>query len=102
MPKRAEHQEKSEHETRVADAIDDERFLTRVRRRFAQEVKSDQQVAAQSHAFPPDEQQQQIVRQHQRQHREHEQIQVAEEAVVAALVRHVPGGVHVNQETRRR
>ena len=90
---------KPEDEARVTDAVDDERLLARVRRRFPQEVKPDQQVAAQPHAFPPDEQQQQIVRQDQRQHREHEQIQVAEEAVVAALVRHVAGGIDVNQES---
>ena len=95
---RAQQQKQAEEEARVTDAVDDERLLPRVRRRLAQEVEPDQQVAAQAHAFPSDEQQQQIVRQDQRQHREHEQIQVAEEAVVAALVRHVAGGINVNQE----
>ena len=84
---------------RVTDAVDDERFLPRVRRRLAQEIETDQEIAAQPDAFPSDEQQQQIVRQDQRQHREHEQIQVAEEAVVAAFVRHVAGRIHVNQES---
>ena len=60
---RAQHQEKAQQEARVTDAVDDERLLPRIRRRFAQEVETDQQVAAQSHAFPADEQQQQIVRQ---------------------------------------
>ena len=62
------------------------------------EVEADQQVAAQSHAFPADEQQHVVVRQHQHQHEEDEQVQVAEEAVVAVVVRHVAGGVDVDQE----
>ena len=62
------------------------------------EVKSDEQVAARAHAFPADEEQQEIIREHQHQHGKHEEIQVAEEAVVAAFVRHVAGGVNVNQE----
>ncbi len=66
------------------------------------EVESDQQVAAQPHAFPADEQQQVILRQHQHQHEEHEQVQVREEAVVAAFVLHVADGVNVNQTARRR
>ncbi len=35
---------------------------------------------------------------HQREHGEHEEIHVAEEAVVAAIVRHIADGVDVNQE----
>ena len=61
------------------------------------EVEADQQVAAQPHAFPADEQQQVVRRQHQHQHEEHEQVQVGEEAVVAAFVRHVADGVDVDQ-----
>ena len=60
---RAQHQEQAQNEARVADAIDDERLLARVRCRLAQEIETDQQVAAQAHAFPSDEQQKQIVRQ---------------------------------------
>ena len=95
---RAARPNSPEDEAGVADAVDDEGLLARVRGRLAQEVESDQQVAAQPHAFPADEQQQVVVGQHQRQHGEHEQVQVAEEAVVAALVRHVADGVDVDQE----
>ena len=38
----------------------------------------------------------------QREHREHEKIQVAEEAVVAAFVRHVSGGINVDQQSDSR
>ncbi len=90
---------KPEDESRVADAVDDESFLARVRSRFAQEIETDQQIAAEPHAFPADEKQQQIIRQHQDQHGEHEQVQIAEEAVVAALVGHVAAGIDVDQES---
>ncbi len=63
------------------------------------EIESDQKVAAGAHAFPANEKQQEIVRQHQHEHRKHEQVQVTEKAVVAALVRHIAGGVNMNQES---
>ena len=98
VPSTRQHQQHAEHEAGVADAIDDECLLARVARRLLVEVEADQQVAAQAHAFPADEQQRVVVRQHQHQHEEHEQIQVAEEAVVAVVVGHVAGGVDVDQE----
>ena len=64
---------------------------------FLIEVEADQQIAAQPDAFPADEQQQVVRRQHQHQHEEHEQVQVGEEPVVAALVRHVADRVDVDQ-----
>ena len=82
----------------VAHAVDDERLLARVAGRLLVEVEPDQQVAAQPHAFPADEQQRVVVRQHQHQHEEDEQVQIAEEPVVAVVVRHVAGGVDVDQE----
>ena len=91
------YQQDADGEAHVADARDDERFFARVGRRFLQEPEADQQVAAQAHAFPSDEHHDQVRGQHQRQHEEHEQIQVAEEAVVAAFVRHVAGRIDVDQ-----
>src|SRR2546429_4357434 len=54
---------------------------------FLQEVEPDQQIAAQAHAFPAHEHEEHVVRQDQREHGEHEQVHVPEEAVVAALDR---------------
>src|SRR5689334_1882091 len=93
-----EEQEHAQHEAEVADAVDDESFFARVRGGLFQKVKADEQVAGQADAFPSDKQQNVIGGKHQNQHEEHEQIQVAEEAVVAAFVRHVAGGVDVNEE----
>ena len=94
---RAEEQEHAEHESEVADAVDDECFLARIGRRLLQEIETDQQVAAQAHAFPSDEQQHVVRGEHQDEHEKHEQIQVGEEAVVAAFVRHVAGGIDVDE-----
>ena len=95
--KRYERQKQSQNKSGVAHAVDDKRLLARIRSRLAQEIKTDQQIAAQPHAFPAHEQEQHIVRQDQRQHREHEKVHIAEEPVVAALVRHIPGRVNVDQ-----
>src|SRR5207249_5040761 len=96
---RLEQQEHTQHESEVADAIDDERFLPRIRSRFPQEIKSDEQVTGEPHAFPPNEQQHVIRRQHQDEHEKHEQVEVGKEAVVAAFMRHVSGRVNVNEPT---
>ena len=101
-PQRAQHQEQSENKSCVTDAVDDKCFLPRVRRRFSQEIKTDQEIAAQPDAFPADEQKKQVVRGDEREHREHKQIQVAEEAVVTAFMRHVARGIHMDQESHAR
>ena len=94
-----EQAEQSDQETPVADPVDDERFLARVARRLLEEVEADQKVRAQAHAFPAHEHQRIVVRQHQREHEEDEEVEVAEEPVVAALVRHVAGGIDMDQES---
>ena len=87
----------SEDEASVADAVDDESLVGRVARGLTVEIETDQQVRAQAHAFPADEKQDVVVRQDEREHGEHEQVQVSEEAVVAAFVRHVSGGIDMDQ-----
>ncbi len=102
---RAELLEDEEHrqrESEIADAVDDERLVAGVGGELFIEVEADQQVAAQAHAFPADEENQVVRRQHQGQHEEHEQVQIGEEAVIAAkiramLVRHVADGIDVDQ-----
>ena len=60
-------------------------------------VKTDQQIRTQANAFPPYKQKNVVIRQDEREHRKHEQVHVSEKAVVTALVRHVTGGVNVDQ-----
>src|SRR5882762_7938179 len=94
---RFEEQKHAKHESEVADAIDDEGFLTGVGSGFSQEIKTDQQVTAKSHAFPADEEENVIGGQDENEHEEHEEVEVGEKAVVAAFVGHVAGGVDVDQ-----
>ena len=99
-PEGEEHQEDAEHEAPVTHPVDDERLLTRIRRRLLRVPETDQQVGAQTHALPPHEHHQVVAAQHQREHEEAEEVQVAEEPRVPAarLVVHVGGRVDVNQE----
>ena len=48
--------------------------------------------------FPPNEHQQVVVGQYQRQHEKHEQIQVGKKAVITRVVPHVADGVDVDEE----
>ncbi len=96
-PEHLKQQKHPQHESKIADAIDDERFFPRVRSRFLQEIKSDEQIARKPHALPANEQQHVICGQYQDKHEEHEQVEVGKEAVVTAFMRHVSGRVNVNQ-----
>ena len=93
-----DHQEKRNQESKIANPIDDECFLTGRRRRVFCEPEADQQVRRQAHALPADEHDQIVLRQHQRQHEEHEQVHVRHEAVVTVVFPHVADRVDVNEE----
>ena len=93
-----EDQEDAEDEAEVADAVDDERFLAGVGGEVLVVVEADQQVRAEPDSFPSDEHHHVVRSEHEQQHHEHEEIEVGEEARVALLVRHVAGGVDVDQE----
>src|SRR5208282_2221659 len=62
------------------------------------EIESDQKIRAQAHAFPAYEQQHVVVGQDEREHGKHEEVEVSEEAVVTAFMRHVSSGVDVDQQ----
>src|SRR4029077_14596827 len=79
-------------------AVQDERLVTGVGGELLQEVVAEQQVAAQSDAFPSDEKHQKILGQHQNQHEKYEQVQVGEEPIIAIFVCHVADGVNVDQQ----
>ena len=78
-----EGQEDRQQEAEVADAVDDERLLARRGAPVLLEVEADQEVGAQPHALPADEQDEQVGAQDQGEHGEHEQVQVREVARVA-------------------
>ena len=90
-------QKHAEDESEIADAVHPERLVAGVGGGLLQEEETDQQVAAQAHAFPADKHQQVVGREHQQQHEKHEQIQVRKKTAVAGIVVHVSGRVNVNQ-----
>ena len=99
-PERAEIPRNGEHpqqEPGVTDAVYDECLVGGVAGRLAVKVKANQQVRAQAHPLPAHKHHGVIVPQDQREHGEHEQVQVAEEAVIAPFVRHVAGRIDVDQ-----
>src|SRR5579863_2306545 len=84
-----DQQEHTNQKSEVTDAVDDKRLLAGIRSRVFEEEESNQQIRREANALPAHEQQQIARRQHQCEHEEHEQIQVAEEAVVTPLTLHV-------------
>src|SRR6185369_9807741 len=88
-------QHDAEDEAPVADPVGNKRFLRRRTGFFLVDVVTDEQIRAETDAFPADKHQQEIVPEYQRQHREHEKIQISEEPVVTAVPVHVPGGKDV-------
>ena len=92
-----ENQEDGEQEADITDAVVDEGLLAGRGGGLLLEPEGHQPVGADAHAFPTDEGQQQVVRQHQQQHGEDEQVQVDEELGVVAVVLHVPDGVQVDE-----
>ena len=96
-----EDPEHPEKEPEVPDAVDDEGLLAGVGGVLALVVVPDQEVGAEAHAFPPHEQQQEVLGEDEGQHREHEEIEICEVPRVARLglvVPHVADGIHVDPE----
>jgi hypothetical protein len=75
-----EEREDREHDADVADDVDHERFLGRGDGRRLVEPEADQEIRRQADEAPTDEQPDEVVGEHERQHREHEEIHVGEEA----------------------
>ena len=98
MNRSADEKEHREQEAEVADAVDDEGFFAGVGGGVLLEVEADEQVRGETDALPADEQQQEVVGEHQHQHEEHEEVEVGEEAPVALFVRHVADRVDVDEE----
>ena len=92
-----EDQEDGEQEADVADPVVDEGLLAGRGGRLALEPEGHQPVGADAHALPAHEGEQQVVRQHQEQHGEDEQVQVDEELRVVPVALHVPDGVQVDE-----
>src|SRR6478735_5424886 len=99
---RPEDEHDSQRESEIANAVDDECLFTGISGALLAEVETDKQIGTEPHAFPTHKHQEEIVGENQQQHREHEEIEVGEEAVVALFMRHVASGVYVDEETDAR
>ena len=84
-------------EALVGDAVDEERLLRRERRRAARVPEADQQVAREADQLPRAEEDEVPVREHEEEHREHEEVEVGEEAPATRVVGHVPDAVDVDE-----
>jgi hypothetical protein len=93
MEKDEEH---GDQEADVADAVRHERLLGRHRRDVPLEPEAHQPVGAKTDSLPPEEVEQEIVRQHEHEHREEEQVEVDEKPVEAGVPVHVADGVQVD------
>src|SRR3954462_5859365 len=96
------YQEQSAEESEVADPIDDKRLLRRCRRTRPLVPESNQEIAAQSHAFPKNEQQNEVRREHQQAHREYEERKACEKPRVSWIAVHVAGRKHGYQQAHSR
>ena len=94
----AQHRRDSQHEAEIADAVDQERLEVRDNGRRPGVPEPDQQIGDQAHAFPAEEQLHEVVGHHQHQHREGEQRNVGEEALVAIVLVHVADGVDMHHQ----
>ena len=84
-PQAAPQRHQADDHAEVADAIDDERLVGRVRGAFPLDVKPDQEIGADADQFPEHEHHEDIAGDHQPQHAEAKQRQILEEAVEAAV-----------------
>src|SRR5579864_4970664 len=91
------YEEHSQDEPGIADAIDDECLIRGVARRFTLEIKPDQQVRAEADALPAHEHQRVVVRENEGEHREHKEVEITEEPVIAALMGHVAGRINMDE-----
>ena len=94
--RRPRHQD-SEHETEIAEAIRDERFLRCLGRGVALEPMADQQIGTHAHEFPEDEHHDEVVRKNDPEHREHEEGERSEVAGLAGVVLHVAERIDVDE-----
>ena len=91
-----------EGEADIANAIGDERLLA-CEAGFALGVpEADEQVRREADELPRREDDEQVVRENQQEHREHEEVEIGEEAPIAGVVTHVANAVEMDKRTHRR
>ena len=92
-----DHGHHGDEHAHIADAVHDERLLGGHRVGGHVVPEADEQVRGQAYAFPPGEEADVRVGQHQREHRSDEEVQVGEETSAGLVVLHVGDRVHVDE-----
>ena len=86
---RPREEEEAQEKARVADAVHEEGLLSRGGVLGLLVPEADQEIRAEAHSLPADEEEGQVVGKHEDEHRRHEEVQVGEVARVAAVAVHV-------------
>src|SRR3954447_5648721 len=97
-----ENEKYADQNTPVADAVHDKCLLGSTTSLIQLDVITNEEVRAESDAFPTNEHQQKIIGKYQRQHRKHEQVHVREEPIKTFIAVHVTGGKDVDQKSDER
>ncbi len=96
-PRLVEDEEDGDQEAHVGQPVVEKGLLPGTRRAVAFEPEGDEPVRAQAHPLPPHESEDQVVGQHQDQHRGHEEVHVDEELRVVPVALHVPDRIQMDQ-----
>ena len=91
-------QKEADHEGGVADTGHDECFSAGQAILRITIPEPDKQITAQADAFPSQIEQEQVIREKQRQHRRNEQIHVGKEASISFVLNHESRRIEVNKE----
>ena len=97
-----ERDEHRGHHSPVTDAIGDEGFLTGNRRTVAGMPERDKEVRTRPHALPAEEGDEQVLPEHQHEHREDEQIEIEEELRELGVAVHVSHRIEVDERADAR
>ena len=92
----------SHQDAPVTDTVHYECLFSGTAGFVAFDVITDQEIRAKTDAFPTNEHQQEVIRQNESQHREHEQVQIRKEAVKALVAVHVTRREYMDQEPDKR
>ena len=98
---RAQVQKQHKHADRhgrIADPGDHKSLARRGAVGRVRMPKADQQIAAQADTFPAHKQQQQVVGQHQHQHRRDKQVHIGKKPAVIRIVAHEQRGINMDQQ----
>ena len=97
-----EEQKDAGQEAEISDPVDNKSFFPGIGGRIFFVPEADQQIGAESHAFPAHEHQQEVVARNQQEHHKDEEIQVDEKSLEARIVVHVADGVHMDEKADAR